>query len=68
MQLGCLLHDASEAYISDLTRPVKQDQFVMMKDAEDEFVMLVEELQKSTRLIEKLDLNCHNNNFSVSKL
>ena len=25
MQLGCLLHDASEAYLSDVTRPVKKD-------------------------------------------
>lgn len=24
VQLGCLLHDASESYISDMTRPVKQ--------------------------------------------
>ena len=23
VQLGCLLHDASEAYLSDITRPVK---------------------------------------------
>lgn len=24
VQLGCLLHDASEAYLSDVTRPIKQ--------------------------------------------
>lgn len=24
VQLGCLLHDASEAYLSDVTRPVKK--------------------------------------------
>ncbi len=24
IQLGCLLHDASEAYLSDVTRPIKQ--------------------------------------------
>lgn len=24
VQLGCLLHDASEAYLSDITRPVKE--------------------------------------------
>ena len=25
VQLGCLLHDASEAYLSDITRPVKEE-------------------------------------------
>ena len=25
VQLGCLLHDASEAYLADVTRPVKQE-------------------------------------------
>lgn len=25
VQLGCLLHDASEAYLSDVTRPVKKE-------------------------------------------
>lgn len=25
IQLGCLLHDASEAYLSDITRPVKKE-------------------------------------------
>lgn len=25
VQLGCLLHDGSEAYLSDVTRPVKQE-------------------------------------------
>ena len=25
VQLGCLLHDASEAYLSDVTRPVKEE-------------------------------------------
>lgn len=29
VQLGCLLHDASESYLSDLTRPVKQN-FICM--------------------------------------
>ena len=25
VQLACLLHDASEAYLSDVTRPIKQE-------------------------------------------
>ncbi|MBQ9989574.1 MAG: hypothetical protein IJP31_01315 [Lachnospiraceae bacterium] len=33
VQLGCLLHDASEAYLSDITRPVKQ-QLPIYREAE----------------------------------
>lgn len=34
VQLACLLHDASEAYLSDVTRPVKQflPEYVKMED------------------------------------
>lgn len=38
VQLGCLLHDASESYISDITRPVKQN----LK----EYFVIEERLQK----------------------
>ena len=38
VQLGCLLHDASESYISDITRPVKQN----LK----EYFVIEEKLQK----------------------
>jgi 5'-deoxynucleotidase YfbR-like HD superfamily hydrolase len=40
VQLGCLLHDASESYISDLTRPVKQHF--------PEYFIIEEKLQKLT--------------------
>jgi 5'-deoxynucleotidase YfbR-like HD superfamily hydrolase len=38
VQLGCLLHDASESYISDLTRPVKRNL--------PEYFVIEEKLQK----------------------
>ena len=38
VQLGCLLHDASESYISDLTRPVKRNI--------PEYFIIEEKLQK----------------------
>lgn len=38
VQLGCLLHDASESYISDLTRPVKRNL--------PEYFIIEEKLQK----------------------
>lgn len=31
VQLGCLLHDASEAYLSDVTRPVKKTWTIIKK-------------------------------------
>jgi len=39
VQLGCLLHDASESYISDLTRPVKRNM--------TEYLPIEERLQKA---------------------
>lgn len=35
VMMGCLLHDASEAYLSDVTRPVKKDlpQYLQAEDA-----------------------------------
>lgn len=39
IQLGCLLHDASEGYISDLTRPVKKHIH--------EYLKIEEKLQKA---------------------
>ena len=39
VRLGCLLHDASESYISDITRPVKQN----LK----EYYVIEERLQKA---------------------
>jgi predicted RNase H-like nuclease len=39
IQLGCLLHDASESYISDLTRPVKRNM--------TEYLPIEERLQKA---------------------
>lgn len=38
VQLGCLLHDASEAYLSDVTRPVKSEL--------PNYVMIEQRLQK----------------------
>lgn len=39
VQLGCLLHDASESYISDLTRPVKKNL--------SQYFIIEEKLQKT---------------------
>lgn len=46
VQLGCLLHDASESYISDLTRPVKKNL--------SQYFVIEEKLQKV--IYEKLGL------------
>lgn len=39
VQMGCLLHDASEAYLADITRPVKKSM--------DEYFVWEERLQKA---------------------
>lgn len=46
VQLGCLLHDASESYISDLTRPVKRNM--------PEYFVIEERLQRL--IYERFDL------------
>lgn len=43
IQLGCLLHDASEAYISDITRPVKHalDEYLEIENSLQRFLYAV---------------------------
>jgi uncharacterized protein len=47
VQLGCLLHDASESYISDITRPVKRNL--------PEYFLIEEKLQKV--IYDRFELN-----------
>jgi 5'-deoxynucleotidase YfbR-like HD superfamily hydrolase len=46
VQLGCLLHDASESYISDITRPVKRNL--------PEYFVIEEKLQRT--IYEKFEI------------
>lgn len=54
VQLACLLHDASEAYLSDVTRPVKQE-LPMYKKIEDPLQALIWEKYLGTPLKEQED-------------
>ncbi|MFP3126448.1 MULTISPECIES: hypothetical protein [Bacillaceae] len=61
LQLACLLHDASEAYISDITRPVKQElsQYLEMEQRLQQFIYTVYGLSDLTQyecsLIKEID-------------
>ncbi len=61
VQLGCLLHDASESYISDLTRPVKLN-FVKYYEVEEKLQNVIYErfglddlTEQEIKLIGKVD-------------
>jgi hypothetical protein len=54
VQLACLLHDASEAYLSDVTRPVKQE-LPMYKQIEEPLQALIWEKYLGAPLTEQED-------------
>lgn len=54
IQLGCLLHDGSEAYLSDVTRPIKSklSEYLIVEDKLQEIIwnkFLNEPLSKSEK-------------------
>lgn len=61
IQAGCLLHDAAEAYLADLTRPAKMElpDFILMEDSLNEMIWSRYFPEKLTaedrRLITELD-------------
>ena len=61
IQLGCLLHDASESYISDLTRPVKA-QILEYYEIEEKLQSMIygkfalgDLTEEETRIIKEID-------------
>src|SRR5690625_1370857 len=61
IQFACLLHDASEAYMSDVTRPVKQalNEFKKIEEALQSFIFKVYGLadltEEELRMVRKID-------------
>ncbi len=54
--LACLLHDASEAYLSDITRPVKKDMTMYLQIEEQLQTMIYEKFLGSVPTGEAADL------------